>query len=291
MEVLNQIEEVKYLTQFGAKLYDNIIPIIKDLSKSYKLFIVSNCQKGYIESFLEHYNLTEFFLDTECNGNTNKLKEENGLPKVESFENLYNIVRKQNSENKDSQKNVSLLEDSVNSTLRENNDYSKTNNQVEGVEEADIVKTDGKYIYYITGKKLVIVNAVEATNMKIASEIKSEEEQIEPKEIFINGNRLIIVEQKYEYNGQINENSVMDDMIYPSDEYTNIKVYNIEDKNKPVMEREIQIEGSYLSSRMVGENVYVLSNKYIYSELLEKNKEELNEKLEKERRKQKWTEQ
>lgn len=70
-------EEVKYLTQFGAKLYDNIIPIIKDLSKSYKLFIVSNCQKGYIESFLEHYNLTEFFVDTECNGNTNKLKEEN----------------------------------------------------------------------------------------------------------------------------------------------------------------------------------------------------------------------
>ena len=181
-----------------------------------------------------------------------QVKEENGLPKVESFENLYNIVRKQNSENKDSQKNASLLEDSVNSTLRENNDYSKTNNQVEGVEEADIVKTDGKYIYYITGKKLVIVNAVEATNMKIASEIKYEEEQIEPKEIFINGNRLIIVEQKYEYNGQINENSVMDDMIYPSDEYTNIKVYNIEDKNKPVMEREIQIEGRYLSSRMVG---------------------------------------
>lgn len=72
-----EIEEVKYLTQFGAKLYDNIIPIIKDLSKSYKLFIVSNCQKGYIGSFLEHYNLTEFFLDTECNGNTNKLKEEN----------------------------------------------------------------------------------------------------------------------------------------------------------------------------------------------------------------------
>lgn len=72
-----EIEEVKYLTQFGAKLYDNIIPIIKDLSKSYKLFIVSNCQEGYIESFLEHYNLTEFFWDTECNGNTNKLKEEN----------------------------------------------------------------------------------------------------------------------------------------------------------------------------------------------------------------------
>ena len=206
-----------------------------------------------------------------------QVKEENGLPKVESFENLYNIVRKQSSENKDSQKNVSLLEDSVNSTPRENNDYSKTNNQVEGVDEADIVKTDGEYIYYVTEEKVVIINATEPTNMKITSEIKYEKEQTQPKEIFVNGNKLIIVEQKYEYNDQINENSVMDDMIYPSDEYTNIKVYNIEDKNKPVMEREIQIEGSYLSSRMVGENVYVLSNKYIYSELLEKDKEELNE--------------
>lgn len=108
--------------------------------------------------------------------------------------------------------------------------------------------------------------------MKITSEIKYEKEQTQPKEIFVNGNKLIIVEQKYEYNGQINENSVMDDMIYPSDENTNVKVYNIENKNKPVMEREIQIEGGYLSSRMVGENVYVLSNKYIYSELLEKTK-------------------
>lgn len=206
-----------------------------------------------------------------------QVKEENGLPKVESFENLYNIVRKQNSENKDSQKNVSLLEDSVNSTLRENNDYSKTNNQVEGVEEADIVKTDGKYIYYVTEEKVVIVNATEPTNMKITSEIKYEKEQTQPKEIFVNGNKLIIVEQKYNYNNEMNENSVMYDMLYPLEENTNVKVYNIENKNKPVMEREIQIEGGYLSSRMVGENVYVLSNKYIYSELLEKDKEELNE--------------
>ena len=142
-----------------------------------------------------------------------QVKEENGLPKVESFENLYNIVRKQSSENKDSQKNVSLLEDSVNSTPRENNDYSKTNNQVEGVDEADIVKTDGEYIYYVTEEKVVIINATEPTNMKITSEIKYEKEQTQPKEIFVNGNKLIIVEQKYEYNDQINENSVMDDMI------------------------------------------------------------------------------
>lgn len=204
-----------------------------------------------------------------------QVKEENGLPKVESFENLYNIVKSQNNQSKDTQKNGDFLD--TDTALRENNDYSKTNNQVEGVEEADIVKTDGEYIYYVTEEKVVIVNALEPTNMKIASEIKYEKEQTQPKEIFINGNKLIIIEQKYNDNNQTNENSAMDDMIYTSNENTNIKVYNIEDKNKPVMEREIQIEGSYLSSRMIGENVYVLSNKYIYSELLEKDREELNE--------------
>lgn len=206
-----------------------------------------------------------------------QVKEENGLPKVESFENLYNIVEKQNNENKDSQKNGNLLEDTTNTVLRESYDYSKTNNQVEGVDEADIVKTDGEYIYYVTEEKVVIVNATEPTNMKITSEIKYEKEQTQPKEIFVNGNKLIIVEQKYNYNNEMNENSVMYDMLYPLEENTNVKIYNIENKNKPVMEREIQIEGGYLSSRMVGENVYVLSNKYIYSELLEKDKEELNE--------------
>ena len=70
-------EEVKYLTRFGAALYKNIIQIIKDLSKTYKLFIVSNCQAGYIESFLIHYDLTNFFVDFECNGNTNMPKEDN----------------------------------------------------------------------------------------------------------------------------------------------------------------------------------------------------------------------
>ena len=206
-----------------------------------------------------------------------QVKEENGLPKVENFENLYSIVEKQNNENKDSQKNGSLLVDTTNTALRESYDYSKTNNQVEGVDEADIVKTDGEYIYYVTEEKVVIVNATEPTNMKITSEIKYEKEQTQPKEIFVNGNKLIIVEQKYNYNNEMNENSVMYDMLYPLEENTNVKVYNIENKNKPVMEREIQIEGGYLSSRMVGENVYVLSNKYIYSELLEKDREELNE--------------
>ena len=50
-------------------------------------------------------------------------------------------------------------------------DYSTTNIQVEGVDEADIVKNDGKYIYVATGTKVVILDAYPADDMKVLAEI------------------------------------------------------------------------------------------------------------------------
>lgn len=77
--IMKELEqaEVDYLTKNGANLYDNIIKILKTLTKKYNLYIVSNCQKGYIESFLTYYNIKNLFHDIECNGNTNKPKNEN----------------------------------------------------------------------------------------------------------------------------------------------------------------------------------------------------------------------
>lgn len=74
---LCQKEEIKYLTSNGANIYTNSISTIKELSNSYNLFIVSNCQRGYIESFLNHYNLNEYFDDYECSGTTGFSKKDN----------------------------------------------------------------------------------------------------------------------------------------------------------------------------------------------------------------------
>lgn len=78
-EYLNlcQEEEVNYLRVHGANIYNNSIHVIKELSEKYNLFIVSNCQSGYIESFLDYYNLNQYFKDYECNGTTGLSKEEN----------------------------------------------------------------------------------------------------------------------------------------------------------------------------------------------------------------------
>ena len=70
-------ENVKNLMINGGTLYNNLKDTIKELSKKYKLFIVSNCIVGYVESFLRTSNLEECFIDHECNGKTKLSKGEN----------------------------------------------------------------------------------------------------------------------------------------------------------------------------------------------------------------------
>lgn len=70
-------KENEYLSKNGAKLYDNLELVLEKLSKKYKLFIVSNCNDGYIESFFASHKLEKYFTDTECPGRTGLNKAEN----------------------------------------------------------------------------------------------------------------------------------------------------------------------------------------------------------------------
>ncbi|MDU4889669.1 MAG: HAD family hydrolase [Clostridium sp.] len=78
--------ENEYLSIHGAKLYDNLEETLKKLSKNHKLFIVSNCQDGYIEAFYKAHNLEKYFVDFENPGRT-------GMPK---WENIKLIVERNN---------------------------------------------------------------------------------------------------------------------------------------------------------------------------------------------------
>src|SRR3989344_7023484 len=69
------------------------------------------------------------------------------------------------------------------------NDYSTTNIQVEGVDEPDIVKNDGKYIYTASGKAVSIVEAFPAENMKLLKKIEFEDYV---SNLFLNGDKLIV---------------------------------------------------------------------------------------------------
>ncbi len=120
-------------------------------------------------------------------------------------------------------------------------DYSETNIQVEGVDEPDIVKNDGKYIYVAGGNKVVIVDAYPASQMNILSEIEFEKSI---GNIFINGDKLIVL-------GAYGE--------------TEIRIYDISDRSEPELVDEISVDGNYVNARMIGDYVYTISAKYINS--------------------------
>jgi len=70
-------EECKYLEKHGAILYDRVEEVLKEIAKKYRLFIVSNCQCGYIESFFKSHKLNKYFIDYENPGRTGLTKGEN----------------------------------------------------------------------------------------------------------------------------------------------------------------------------------------------------------------------
>ena len=122
-------------------------------------------------------------------------------------------------------------------------DWSSTNIQVEGVDEADIVKTDGTYIYLISGDKLIIVEAYPVEEAQVLSEIALE---YSPIELFINGDRLVVFEQDY-------QGSYTGDKVY-------VKTYDVSDRESPVLVRNVTMDGSYHASRMIGQYTYVIVN-------------------------------
>ena len=69
--------ENDYLREHGGVLYPEIRETMEKLKEEYRLLIVSNCQSGYIEAFLDYYKFHDLVEDIECFGNNNKPKNEN----------------------------------------------------------------------------------------------------------------------------------------------------------------------------------------------------------------------
>lgn len=70
-------EENAYLRKNGGVLYPNVQSTMEQLAGTYHLYIVSNCQSGYMEAFLDYYKLWNLVEDIECYGNNGKQKGEN----------------------------------------------------------------------------------------------------------------------------------------------------------------------------------------------------------------------
>ena len=84
-------DENAYLLEHGGVLYDDLESTWEELREDYFLYIVSNCQQGYIEAFLEHYGFGHYFEDLECYGN-NGLKKGDNIRKIVERNHLADAV-------------------------------------------------------------------------------------------------------------------------------------------------------------------------------------------------------
>ena len=88
-ETIYAEKESQYLQQFGGELFPKVKETLEKLAENYRLFIVSNCMKGYIENFIGFFGFEDLFQDFECFGNY-------GLPKDK---NIRLIVERNNLQN------------------------------------------------------------------------------------------------------------------------------------------------------------------------------------------------
>lgn len=214
------------------------------------------------------------------------LTPEQSLPSVETAENLRNLLKESESSRTLLGRGRLYVSDGMLGAVNKSaqaaseaaapapSDHSTTNLQVEGVDEADIIKNDGQYIYQVNPQELIVSQAYPANQMKIVSRISFKEGEFTPQELYVDDHYLVLIGNAY-YPGtsspdtpkvqpQVRDASQV--QIYPPvwiRSVSKVIVYDLADKTNLNKLRELELDGDYLSSRKIGSNLYLIANKYL----------------------------
>ena len=139
---------------------------------------------------------------------------------------------------------VTYGESSTNDSIG-SKDYSETNIQVQGVDEADIVKTDGDYIYSLSENNVIITNVKDPANIKVESKIN---EKI-PEDLVLYKDKLVIISA--------------DNSRGYGDSNTIVSIYDISDKANPKKVKSFELYEPYFTIRCIDNKLYVFSSGYL----------------------------
>ena len=151
--------------------------------------------------------------------------------------------------------------------------FASTNKQVDAVDEADIVKTDGKYIYYIANdeRNQIMIYSAKDGKTELVSKIRPEDREAYFSEMFISGDKLIALgtrtvneetktkDEDEDADGSEYKNGYYYNF-YNRGEYAFVYTYDISDRANPELVDKYEQSGNYSSSRMLGSVVYIISN-------------------------------
>jgi len=131
-------------------------------------------------------------------------------------------------------------------------DYSTTNIQIAGVDEGDLVKTDGRYLYIGVGPEVTIVDAQSAADMRILSRLGSEGQTAA---LYLSDHRLTVISQSampFVDFGVRHPSEIAEPTF-------RVTVYDVTAPETPQLISRLELEGNYVDSRMIGQTVYLVS--------------------------------
>lgn len=144
--------------------------------------------------------------------------------------------------------------------------YGKTNIQVDGIDEADIIKNDGEYLYAVSqsAAKIFIVKALPANKMQITAQIDFEENYV-VDEIYLRDNQLIAVggyfDSSSKHTGDTVNGAAESYCIDASYSKTSVTIYDITDRANPKLQNKTELDGRLLTSRLI-DNKIILASVY-----------------------------
>lgn len=140
-------------------------------------------------------------------------------------------------------------------------DYSTTNLQVEGVDEGDIVKTDGEYIYIIQNSRRVRIVKADGAEMEEVGTIKLENSNSEEsvREVYLSDKMLYVITQGY---GTGLEQKDSDTYYMDYRTVTNLYTYDMSSPQEPKLLGVVSQDGNYNTSRKVDGYVYLFTSFY-----------------------------
>ena len=137
--------------------------------------------------------------------------------------------------------------------------YSTTNTQEANVDEGDLVKTDGTWIYILKANGLVLIvdpdNGSRKPAMSVISQISLEPDHT-PQEIYLDGDHLSVITTQY-----YTEMDTSDENVIASHSGTRtwLYTYDISDRENPVLEGSVSVDGTYSQSRKNGDYMYLFT--------------------------------
>ncbi|HEU5056822.1 MAG TPA: beta-propeller domain-containing protein [Kofleriaceae bacterium] len=138
--------------------------------------------------------------------------------------------------------------------------YTKTNVQERGVDEPDMVKTDGKFVYTVSGREVIIARSWPASSARVVARYELPA-QVTPQQLFLAGDRLVVLSYVYEQASASKGDRIAaphhgTDYFYG----TRMTVLDIADRARPRVMHEADVEGWMAQARMIGDDVYLVSN-------------------------------